>query len=1019
MQDRMALFLLTIFFTSGVFGDEKCDAFWAGVEIDEKKAEKNAISVVSNGFVNLVTNTANSMADNELLMGKTADYVLEDIDEHFEVLGSGKMEHVKGSMLTKTVSPTGGLFKEGVDGVVPTQPKFSIAKPGAYMQYMFDNTKYGALAMKTASAFAGPLLGVALEFGMGFLAPDPQQVAIDCMSTKIKEIEKEVEKNKKMIEDLQNTVDNAVRTNVGTFITESGTKMTVFFKNLLKCLEKNDDKTWVYDQNVCNFDTFHLGKDLYGFLAEASTLYNRWHSLLNADNYVLSLSQIFSEYVKNHVNMISMFVALYKMRGWTTNNDFIQPESYGKTIVKHLMGHDIKYLNHDYQQLISRFEEKENAVLVDSTGGARFVTDYRKSHNRDFDDQICMDICSGIPFCRTAETKVVGSKIYCTIRGNYWEGAYMEIDRLAKKAGYNSDKDDPAKIMSGGQWVPMNDQKDKYPRIIPGTKNKNRNEICVVEIKGQKPVDKGAQGSIERWMDDERIRCYYQYINEEEWNYNGYKFKASCGNGDVFDESCLKQVEFKTQKKEGYNTFEKGNLTPFDRKCSHTSLNHEKLGEDFRAVQIKFNGNYNGNVHSCRYECEKNDCYGFQTKIHDKNNVECYLIKPSINPSLKVSQQLSYDNKKDPTSQICGIPPGSSGTEPVGGLLWQKYEQKSMQECENYREVGRLRLGKEFCALSCNLAVKQKCQAFYISDGGCFHCYNSWSGVRFQDQPGSTLYLRMMGLDEFPDNWTYYHKKPDLTDFERSSRYIKDAVHQIFDVARTVKVVVNHMEKVGDMGIYSDGYIKRCPIGYREDRSRMQDGRAKNGGTNRACANSGLEEIKAENCILDCIPWTCCYVHNTYGNMEGADYMEHRDWFTANECESKIEHCKNKNPACMVQKCSNCEFMGGESQKADGSIEDCKKLCLNDDKCVGIDVGNTNNRCYFVHSITMDTMFTSHYQAWMKSTDCPVAPELAEDAVSDDSDDLNEAAVSIDFDAIDDVKEELLQELFKRLTEEN
>ena len=73
----------------------------------------------------------------------------------------------------------------------------------------------------------------------------------------------------------------------------------------------------------------------------------------------------------------------------------------------------------------------------------------------------------------------------------------------------------------------------------------------------------------------------------------------------------------------------------------------------------------------------------------------------------------------------------------------------------------------------------------------------------------------------------------------------------------------------------------------------------------------------------------------------------------------------------MVNQCYNCEFSGGETRKTDGSIDDCKSQCLADPSCVGIDAGNSNNRCYFVdYDYQARTSGNSYYQAWKKSTIC-------------------------------------------------
>ena len=72
----------------------------------------------------------------------------------------------------------------------------------------------------------------------------------------------------------------------------------------------------------------------------------------------------------------------------------------------------------------------------------------------------------------------------------------------------------------------------------------------------------------------------------------------------------------------------------------------------------------------------------------------------------------------------------------------------------------------------------------------------------------------------------------------------------------------------------------------------------------------------------------------------------------------------------MVNECKNCEFRGTETKKTDGSVEDCKRMCVEDPGCIGINVGNSNNKCYFVHSVNAGTEAASSYQAWKKSTDC-------------------------------------------------
>ena len=72
----------------------------------------------------------------------------------------------------------------------------------------------------------------------------------------------------------------------------------------------------------------------------------------------------------------------------------------------------------------------------------------------------------------------------------------------------------------------------------------------------------------------------------------------------------------------------------------------------------------------------------------------------------------------------------------------------------------------------------------------------------------------------------------------------------------------------------------------------------------------------------------------------------------------------------MVNHCYDCQYVGGEIRKTDGTVEYCKRQCLADPSCVGIDAGNFNNRCYFVNSTNVGNYSSFNYQAWKKSTKC-------------------------------------------------
>jgi hypothetical protein len=94
---------------------------------------------------------------------------------------------------------------------------------------------------------------------------------------------------------------------------------------------------------------------------------------------------------------------------------------------------------------------------------------------------------------------------------------------------------------------------------------------------------------------------------------------------------------------------------------------------------------------------------------------------------------------------------------------------------------------------------------------------------------------------------------------------------------------------------------------------------------------------------------------------------ERYDSWMKGSCEKKSQEI------CMENDCYDCEYFGeGKLMVAgNGSVEDCKNLCLKDRSCVGINA--SENWCYFRQSINVAIM--SHasdpgWQAWRKSNDC-------------------------------------------------